>query len=72
MKLLALNVCDWSHFDLLDIQLLEMYLCINLIEMSAVVLDTIFAVVNFENLSIATRIYASHLSSSRSGFAKCN
>ena len=51
--------------------MLEMYLCIHLIAMSAVVLDTIFAVGNFEHLSIATRIYASPLNSSQSGPAKC-
>ena len=52
--------------------LFEMYRCINLMAISAVVFVTTFAVGNFDHLSIATRIYASLFSSSGRGSAKSN
>ena len=67
---LAINVYAWSHLNLRGTALFEMYRCMNLITISAVVFVTTFAVGNLDHLSIATKIYASLFSSSGRGPAK--
>ena len=45
-----------SHLNLQATPLLEIYRCMNLIAVSAVVFETTFAAGNFDHLSIATRM----------------
>ena len=59
LDILALNVSFWAHLTQHRISLFKIYLCINFIAVSALMLVTTLLNGYFENIFIATIIYAS-------------